>query len=88
MPTIIFSDQMRQPYSEFISDSLIELAKRKPKTIGIVAVCDDETVTGYWNADCSKLADMCSHIQADFIDRICEMNFTKYMEKYENGELE
>lgn len=83
MATIIFSNQMQQPYSEWITEALQTLGERKPKAIGIVALCDEETVTGYWEADCMDKATMAQHIQADYIDELVSVNFKKYLA--ENG---
>jgi hypothetical protein len=83
MPTIIFSDQMKQPYGEWLTDSLQAIAGRKPKSIAIIALCEDEALTGYWNSNCEDKATMLQHLQADYIDGLVRANFSKYLA--ENG---
>jgi hypothetical protein len=84
MATIIFSDQMNQPYSEWVTDGLQAIAERKPKSIGLVALCENgEVLTGYWETDTMQKTEMAQHVQADYIDQLVSVNFTKYMQ--ENG---
>lgn len=80
MPTIIFSDQMNQPYGEWITECLQALSEKKVTSVGIVGICEDgDTVTGYWNTDCVGKSEMSQHIQADYIDQLVSANFSKYL---------
>lgn len=83
MPTVIFSDQMKQPYSEWITECLRVLAESNPKAIGIVALCPGaDNVTGYYKATVSEVGQMAQEIQSDFIDRLTEANFAKHLEQH------
>lgn len=81
MPTIIFSDQMQQPYSEWVTECLRVIGESSPTAIGIVALCPEgqDNVTGYWKSTCADVGQMAQEIQSDFIDRLVEANFSKYL---------
>lgn len=82
MGTFIFSDQMNQPYGEFITEVLQIMSENKIKCIGIVGILEDgKALGGYWNAECMDLGMMAQHIQADYIDHLTSANFSKYLEQ-------
>lgn len=83
MATIIFSDQMKQPYSEWATEALQAMAENKPISIGLVAMLEDgQTFTFYWNCNCEDKSRMSQHIQSDYIDQLVSANFSKYLAEH------
>lgn len=78
MSTIIISDQMTHPYSQWLTESLQMIGERNPVSIGIVAILEGgETFTGYYNADATDKAVMAHNINSDVIMDVVRANADK-----------
>ncbi|PWL41390.1 MAG: hypothetical protein DBY45_10270 [Clostridiales bacterium] len=66
MSTIIFSDDMAQPYSEFITDALHKFAEYKVQKIAIVGILDDnQAYCGYYKMGVFDKMMAAEHIKSD-----------------------
>ncbi len=92
MATIIMSDQMVKPYSQFITDALQQLANSGINKIAVVGLADDGTaLTGYYGMDTMDIAATAQHLQFDAIDKFIYANLERYsgmLEEYENDDFE
>lgn len=67
MATIIFSDQMQQPYGEWLTKCLGELGARNLSAVAIVAIDSDnaDTIAGYWHCSHHDKVLLAGAIQSD-----------------------
>ena len=69
------SDITKQPYSEWLEESLRELVEMEPQTIGIVTILPDgSTGTHYFQADNRDRLIMCESIMLDYLEALIEVN--------------
>ncbi len=75
MSTVIFSDQMTQPYSGWLTDSLHTLGEHKVSSIALAATLEDGQVfTGYYACYASDKAMLAHHIYTDSIMDVVKAN--------------
>ncbi|MBC8558885.1 hypothetical protein [Fumia xinanensis] len=87
MSTIIFSDDMTQPYSEFITDALHKFAEYKVKKIAIVGFLDnDQTYCGYYKMNTYDKVMASEHIKSDATMEIITANIDTIREALKNLE--
>lgn len=85
--TIIISDQMRQPYSDFVKDALFALAEYDIRCLCVCGLAaDGECVTGYWDAQAMDKAALASHIFSDAILDAMKANAREILEAAEEDE--
>lgn len=75
----IISDKKQIPFSKWLIESLEELQKHNVKGIALVALCEDQNMTGYWNMDQRGRAAAESEIRYDVIDGFIQANLDRYL---------
>lgn len=81
MATVIISDQMVQPYSEFITETLTGFGNVGVSKIAVVGITDNgTTLTGHFAMDTTDVAVAAQHLQFDAIDMFIRANLGRYRE--------
>lgn len=76
---IIVSDK-KQDYVEFMTKALNTFQKYPVKGIAIVALCDEENITGYWNMSLHDKLTAENELRFDVIDEFIQTNKERYIE--------
>ena len=79
----IVSDKENQEYTGFIVETLNTFESHNIKGIAIVALTDDETLTGYWNMSLRDKATAENEIRYDVLDEFILNNKDRYAENEE-----
>ena len=74
---IIMSDK-QQDYHAFMVETLQMFEEHNIKGLAIVALTDEETLTGYWEMDLKQRADAEIAIRYDVVDGLIMANRDKY----------
>lgn len=82
MVTII-SDKQQEEYTGFITETLNTFQNHNIRGIAIVALTDDETLTGYWNMNLRDKATAENEIRYDVLDEFILNNKDRYAENEE-----
>lgn len=90
MKTVIFSDQMEQPYGEWLTECLHELGRRNLKSVAIAAIDgeNEDTITGYWHCSVYDKTLMAGAIQSDVMMKVVKANITSILESAEDEDDE
>lgn len=80
---IVIISNKSQKYTDFISEGLNELEKHNVKGIALVAICDDENLTGYWNMNLHKKLTAENEIRFDVMDTFLKANKDRYFSEDE-----
>lgn len=67
------------PYNEFLTEVLDKFEEYDIKGIAVVALTDEETLTGYWNMSLADKSKAKSEIEFDIIDKFVTDNVDRYM---------
>lgn len=81
---IIISDK-KQDYAEFMTEVLNTFQKHKINGIAVIALCDDENLTGYWNMSIYDKLTAENELRFDAIDEFIKVNRDRYLGDDENG---
>lgn len=73
----IMSDK-QQDYQAFMAETLQTLADYNIRGVAIVALTDDETLTGYWNMSLRDKSQAETEIRCDVIDGLIMANKDRY----------
>jgi len=76
----IITDKQQLEYSEWLAQSIEEMQKHNVRGIAIVALCDDENITGYWNMSQRDKAMAETEIRYDVIDGFINANTARYFD--------
>ena len=82
---IIISNE-KQDYTEFIAKALNEFEHHEVKGIAIVALCEDENLTGYWNMNLYNKLTAENEIRFDTFDEFLRVNQDRYFGDEEGAE--
>ena len=77
--TIIISDKQQQEYAGFMAETLSLFENHDIKGVAIVALTDEETLTGYWNMCLKDKSIAESEIRYDVIDSFLLVNKDRYL---------
>lgn len=82
MATIIISDQVQQPWGEWLTKCLSELGARNLSSMAILAIDSDnrDTITGYWNCEANDKVLLAGAIQADVTMDVVKANIGAILE--------
>lgn len=85
MGTVIFSDQMVQPYSQWLTDCLQEFGGRKLSCVAIAAIDAEngDVVTGYYQCFANDKAILAANINADSMLDLVKANAADILEAAE-----
>lgn len=79
-------DIRKEPYAQWLEETLQSLAESKPQTIGMVAIMPDGTTgTTYYNMDNRDRLVMCEAIMIDYFEQFIRVN-ADYIKSILNGE--
>lgn len=67
------------PYNEFLTEGLDKFEEYDIKGIAVVALTDEETLTGYWNMSLADVSKAKSEIEFDIIDKFVTNKVDRYM---------
>lgn len=81
---VIISDKQQQEYTGFMAETLTLFEQENIKGIAIVALTDNETLTGYWNMNLKDKATAENEIRYDVIDQLIMANKDRYFEEQDS----
>ena len=74
----IIASTSKQPYTEFVANSLNKIEPYIVKGIAIVILTDSENMTGYWNMELVDKIQAKTEIEFDCIDGFILANKDRY----------
>ena len=80
-------DVAKQPYSEWLEETLHDLVDLQPVSIGFVMIMPDGAAeTRYYNADTRDITIFCEAFGIDYLSRVLEANIDNIKRLLEEGE--
>lgn len=81
----IVSDKEKRDNTNFMAEAIQRLYEHEVKGIAIIALCDDENLTGYWNMTLKDKREAETEIRFDVIDEFIKANRELYFPDEEDG---